>query len=195
MRVLSFLLLIAAIACTVAGGVAVVFGLVESEQGILVPGVLVMVMPWLAYLAARRSAKGAGRRGFEAALADGFTPDHQAWFNGSGLAIDKSAGRVLLADTKGAAVYPLADLEKLRFVPEQVGAVVPGAGISILSFLLTIFAFFSATAGHLRAGLFITTTGEGARTWHMYGIGKRHARAWIAHLIAVAPHVKDETEK
>ena len=195
MRVASFLLLIAAIACTVAGGGAIVFGLMEREEGLVLPGVLVMVMPWLAYWAARKSAREAGRRGFDAALADGFKPDHQAWFNGSGLAIDETAGRLLVADTRGAAVYPLADLEKLRFVPEQVGAVVPGAGISILSFLLTIFAFFSATAGHLKAGLFLTTTGQGARTWHMYGIGKRHAQEWIARLIAIAPHVKDETER
>ncbi len=191
MRGLTFLLLVLAIAGTALGAVGIAYAVVE-DPAFYAPSFAVLLLPWIGWALARNRSTNEGRAAFDAALAAGFRADHRQWFKGSGLAIDSAAGKLLVASSGAAAVYPLSALKALRFVPESAGSV-SAAGMSnmgILGAILAIFAIGSATAGHLAGGLFVTISGTPPHTAQIFGIGKADAATWIARLQAMAPHVE-----
>lgn len=184
MRGLAFLLLILAIAGTTAGLFGIAYAFFE-DQAALVPSLALMVAPWAIWLPVRRMATAQGKSAFEAAL-ETIQPDNANWYDGSGLALDRTNGKLLVGNRGAVAVHALGDLTEVQFVPESAGSV-SATGMSnagILGVILALFAIGSATAGHLGGGLFLTLAG---RKWQVSGIARDEAELWIEALKPVAP--------
>ncbi len=185
MRGLAFLLLVLAIACTALGGAGIAYSYFE-DQAFLVPSLALLVAPWLVWLPVQRLATAEGKAAFEAALRS-IEPETANWYDGSGLALDRANGKLLVGSRGEVAVHPLGDLAEVEFVPESAGSV-SAAGVSnagVLGVILALFAVGSATAGHLGGGLFLTL---GGRKWQVSGVDIEEARLWMAALRQVAPH-------
>lgn len=186
MRGLAFLLLVLAIAGTALGGAGIAYSYFE-DQAFLVPSLALLVAPWLVWLPVQRLATAEGKAAFEAAL-QALEPETANWYDGSGLALDRNNGKLLVGSRGAVAVHAIGDLTEVEFVPESAGSV-SAAGMSsagILGAILGLFAIGSATAGHLGGGLFLTL---GGRKWQVSGVDIEEARLWMAALRQVAPHV------
>lgn len=184
MRGLAFLLLVLAIAGTALGGAGIAYSYFE-DQAFLVPSLALLVAPWLVWLPVQRLATAEGKAAFEAAL-QALEPETANWYDGSGLALDRNNGKLLVGSRGAVAVHAISDLTEVEFVPESAGSV-SAAGMSsagILGAILALFSIGSATAGHLGGGLFLTL---GGRKWQVSGIGKDEAELWIKALKPVAP--------
>jgi hypothetical protein len=183
-RGLAFLLLVLAIASTAAGAFGLAFSFFE-DQAFLVPSLALMVVPWALWVPVRRRATAEGRAQFEAALS-AIEPETANWYDGSGLALDRANGKLVVGSRGQVAVHALGDLTEVEFVPESAGSV-SAAGVSnagVLGAILALFAIGSATSGHLGSGLFLTL---GGRKWQVFGVDMEEAKLWIAELRQVAP--------
>lgn len=192
MRGLAFLLLILAIAGTTAGLFGIAYAFFE-DQAALVPSLALMVVPWVIWLPVQRRSTAQGRAAFEAALHT-LEPETANWYDGSGLALDRANGKLLVGNRGAVAVHALGDLTEVEFVPESAGSV-SAAGVSnagVVGAILALFAIGSATAGHLGGGLFLTLAG---RKWQVSGIARDEAELWIEALKPVAPQAvfKEQT--
>jgi hypothetical protein len=186
-RGLAFLLLVLAIASSTAGLFGITYSFFE-DQGFLVPSIALVVVPWAIWVPVRRLTTAQGKAAFETALAT-IEPDVANWYDGCGLALDRTNSKLLLGSRREVIAYPLADLSEVEFVPESAGSV-SAAGMSnmgVFGAILALFAIGSATAGHLGGGLFLTLAG---RKWQISGIGRDDAEPWIAALKAVAPRAR-----
>lgn len=184
LRGLAFLLLVLAIAGTALGGAGIAFSFFE-DQAFLVPSLALLVVPWAIWLPVQRRSTAEGKAAFERALHT-LEPETANWYDGSGLAMDRAHGKLLVGSRGAVAVHALGDLTEVEFVPESAGSV-SAAGMSnagVVGVILALFAIGSATAGHLGGGLFLTLAG---RKWQVAGIGKDEAELWIEALKPVAP--------
>ncbi len=184
MRGLAFLLLVLAIAATAAGAFGLAFSFFE-DQAFIVPSLALMVVPWALWVPVRRRATAEGKAGFEAALST-IEPETANWYDGSGLALDRANGKLVVGSRGQVAVHALGDLTEVEFVPESAGSV-SAAGVSnagVLGTILALFAIGSATSGHLGSGLFLTL---GGRKWQVFGVDMEEAKLWMAELRQVAP--------
>lgn len=184
MRGLAFLLLVLAIASTAAGAFGLAFSFFE-DQAFIVPSLALMVVPWALWVPVRRRATAEGRAQFEAALS-AIEPETANWYDGSGLALDRANGKLVVGSRGQVAVHALGDLTEVEFVPESAGSV-SAAGVSnagVLGAILALFAIGSATSGHLGSGLFLTL---GGRKWQVFGVDMEEAKLWMAELRQVAP--------
>ena len=184
MRGLAFLLLVLAIASTAAGAFGLAFSFFE-DQAFIVPSLALMVVPWALWVPVRRRATAEGKAQFEAAL-QAIEPETANWYDGSGLALDRANGKLVVGSRGQVAVHALGDLTEVEFVPESAGSV-SAAGVSnagVLGAILALFAIGSATSGHLGSGLFLTL---GGRKWQVFGVDMEEAKLWIAALRRVAP--------
>ncbi len=184
MRGLAFLLLVLAIASTAAGAFGLAFSFFE-DQAFIVPSLALMVVPWALWVPVRRRATAEGRAQFEAAL-QAIEPETANWYDGSGLALDRAHGKLVVGSRGQVAVHALGDLTEVEFVPESAGSV-SAAGVSnagVLGAILALFAIGSATSGHLGSGLFLTF---GGRKWQVFGVDMEEAKLWMAELRQVAP--------
>lgn len=168
MRSLANALLILAIVVSTVG--AGVFGYsFFAATHLLVPSIVMIVAPWALWLPARRWATNEGKAPFEAAL-ETIEPETANWYDGSGLALDATNGKLLVGTRREVAVHALTDLTGVQYVPESAAPL-----------------FGSGTADRPGSGLYLTLHG---RNWHVFGIGGDEARLWIAKLREVAPHAR-----
>jgi hypothetical protein len=189
MRALELWTLVLAIAATMVAVALLAFALVENEPSLISPAFGLGLVPWIGWALLRNRMINAGRKGFDAALAADFAGAEARWFKGSGLALDRAGGRLLVGDRDGVTVLPLADIASLRYVPQEVGSV-SAAGASnmgVMGLILAVFAIGSATAGHVGSGLFIIPAGR--KALQVFGIGKNDAEDWVAKITAVAPGI------
>jgi hypothetical protein len=189
MRALALWTLVLAIAATMGALALLAFALVEDEASLIAPAIALIVVPWIVWALVRLRMEGAGRKGFDAALAADFAGAEAQWFKGSGLALDRAGQRLLVGQRDGVTVLPLADIASLRYVPVEVGSV-SAAGASnmgVVGLILAIFAVGAATAGHVQSGLFIIPAG--GKSLQVFGIGKKDAEDWMAKITAAAPGI------
>jgi hypothetical protein len=189
MRALELWMLVLAIAADMAALALIAFALVENEPSLIAPGIALAFLPWIGWALVRNRMVNAGKTGFDAALAADFAGAEAQWFKGSGLALDRAGGRLLVGDRDGVTVLKLSEIASLRYVPQEVGSV-SAAGASNMGFvglILAIFAVGSATAGHLGSGLFIMPSGR--KALQVFGLSKKDAEAWIEKITAAAPGI------
>ena len=184
-RGLAFLLLVLAIAGTAAGVV---------RPGLFVLRGSGLPRPQPCAHGRAMGALGAGappghgrRQGsVRSRAASSIEPETANWYDGSGLALDRANGKLLVGSRGEVAVHALGDLTEVEFVPESAGSV-SAAGVSnagVLGAILALFAIGSATSGHLGSGLFLTL---GGRKWQVFGVDMEEAKLWMAELRQVAP--------
>lgn len=189
MRALELWTLVLAIAATMAAVALLAYALVENDPILISPAFALGLVPWIGWALVRNRMVNAGRKGFDAALAADFAGAEAQWFKGSGLALDRAAGRLLVGDRDGLTVLRLAEIASLRYVPHDAGTVgAAGAGnMGIVGLILALFAIGAATAGHVGSGLFIMPAGR--KSLQVFGISKKDAEAWMAKLTAAAPGI------
>lgn len=168
MRGLASVLLIAAIvASTVgAGGFGYSF---FADPNLLIPSIALIVVPWALWLPLRRWATGEGKAPFERAL-ETIEPETANWYDGSGLALDRANGKLLVGGRGEVAVHAVTNLTDIHFVPESAAPL-----------------FGGGTASNPGSGLYLTL---GGRKWHVSGIGSEEAGLWIYKLRQAAPQAR-----
>lgn len=164
MRALATFLLVLAIAGTALGLAGVAYSFFV-DSGFLVPSLALLVVPWVIWRPVGRLATAEGKAPFEAALQQ-LEPETANWYDGSGLALDRANGKLLVGGRRELAVYSLSELTEVQFVPESAASA-------------------SAASARLGGGLFLAF---GGRTWQVSGIGQDEAELWIGALRDVAPH-------
>ena len=191
MRALALWTLVLAIAATMVAVALLAYALVENDPILISPAFALGLVPWIGWALVRARMVNAGKQGFDAALAADFAGAEALWCQGSGLALDRTGGRLLVAQRDGLTVLPLAEISSLRYVPHDVGSVsAAGAGsMGVLGLILAIFAIGSATAGHVQSGLFIVPSTPGRKALQVFGIGKKDAEDWMAKIRAAAPGI------
>jgi len=185
-RGLALFLLVLAIAATAVGAAGIAYSFFENTN-LLVPSIALMVVPWAIWVPIRRLVTAQGKGPFEAAL-DTIEPQAANWYDGSGLALDRTNGKLLVGSRGEVAVHSIVELTEVEFVPEGAASVAAGglSGTS-LGAILALFAIGSATSAHVASGLYLTL---GGRRWHVFGIGSEEAGLWMDELRKLAPHAR-----
>ncbi len=189
MRALTLWMLVLAIAADMAALALAAFAVIEGVPALIPAALLLGVVPWIGWALLQNRMVNAGKQNFDAALAADFAGAEAQWFKGSGLALDRTGGRLLVGDRDGVTVLKLSEIASLRYVPHEVGSV-SAAGASnmgVVGLILAVFAIGSATAGHVGSGLFIVPTGR--KSQQVFGIGKTDAEDWIEKITAAAPGI------
>jgi uncharacterized membrane protein YtjA (UPF0391 family) len=163
------LLIIAIVAGTLgAGGIGYsLFG----DASLFIPSLALLVVPWAIFIPVRRLATAQGKAPFQAAL-NGVEPDTANWYDGSGLALDRTNGKLVIADRGDVAVHAVNDLTDVEYVPESAAPLFPSR---------------RGASGPQGSGLFLTL---GERKWQVSGIDVEEARLWIEALRQVAPQAR-----
>lgn len=167
MRRLASILLVLAVAATTLGAGGIGFGFFE-DLSLLVPSIALMVVPWAIWVPVRRRATAEGRAPFQAAL-NTIEPETANWYDGSGMALDRTHGKLLVGSRGDVAVHAVGDLTDVEFVPESAAP---------------LFSIGREGSGHPGSGLFLTL---GGRQWHVSGIDSEEAGLWMEALRQVAP--------
>ncbi len=166
-----------------SGGIGLAFyGGMGGNAALMWAGIVIVALAvagaWYAYALAAKEGKAA----FLAALTSNFRADQSQWFHSTGLALDYSAGRLLIADRGLIRIY---DLDQVQGFEPRLGIVYSAGGSNNpISAVITIFLIPSMIRDSLENGLYINVNDPAYPRWHIYGIDASATEAWIAMISA-----------
>lgn len=175
MRVLAFWVIMLAVLLTVVGLIFALIGFINTANiGMAVFGILLIVVSLGGAIWLHRKASAEGRPAFDAAINSGFRADDKGWYEASGIAIDKTAGKVLLGEAKSVRTVRAASVSEISYVPLRFA---PSYGTGIMA-VLGIFGQIGAAMHNFgQAGLYVAADGQRTR---IIGIRQGDGEKWKA---------------
>jgi hypothetical protein len=173
LRLLAFILAVIAILLSVLGVIDIASGALSGSVSDEVLGAVLLIVPAIAYFALRISTRLQGRAEFRAALEGGFAPDHQGWFDGSGLAISGVRKEILIASQGKQKAYRSSQLVGFRVsrTPSPFGG--PDG---IVGVIMALVGLIQVIIGYFTDGMFLEFS-DGS-TWRVMGLRKRDVENW-----------------
>jgi hypothetical protein len=123
-----------------------------------------------------RHASAQGQDAFYAALAAPFKASEAQWFFGTGLAIDRKAGRLLLADRGLCKIYDIAQVGRIDAHVHVTSAA--GSSSNPISALINLFMLPTMLSEYFENGLYVEVADPAHPSWHLFGINAAAAAHW-----------------
>lgn len=160
MRILAFWSIILATFLAVGGIVLALAGFINAKNIAMgVGGIALIVVPLGAAIILWRIASQQGRPAFDAAVRA--ISGESNWYEASGIALDRRAGTVILAEAKSLRTVPAGSITEITYVPQRIAA--GGSTQGILA-IITVFRQASAALHNFsKAGLFVAADGRRSR--------------------------------
>jgi hypothetical protein len=178
MRALSFWLNLLLVIPVVAGIVFALVGFINGNNIAMgVFGVALVVLPVAGAIWLHRIASNQGRQAFESTIRQDFAASRQNWFQASGIALDRQAGRLALGDAAATRIVPLSSVTDVSYVPQRAGATYAGNGFA--GIIAAISQLSAAAHNYGQAGLYVSADG---RRHRLIGVGTADAAEWQALL-------------
>lgn len=175
MRVLAFWATILAVLLACAGLVFALVGFINGNNiGMGVFGALLIVVPVGAAFWLTLKANAEGKPAFEAALANGFRADDRRWYQASGIAVDKTGGKVLLGEAKSLRTVRAISVSEVSYVPLRFA---PAYSTGIMAIVGVFGQIGAAMHNFSQAGLFVAADGQRTR---IIGVGQGDSEKWKA---------------
>lgn len=178
MRALSFWLNLLLVLPLVAGVIFALVGFINGHNiGMGIFGLALIVAPVAGAIWLHRVASNQGRPAFESAIRQGFAASQQKWFEASGIALDRGAGRLALGDAAATRIVPVSNVTDISYVPQRIAGGYGGNGIGALIGIIGQLA--AAAHNYGQAGLYVSADGRRSR---IIGVGAADAAEWQALL-------------
>jgi hypothetical protein len=166
----------------IAGGgfvLAVIGFFAEKNTTMGITGAIITIAAIIGTILLYRRAASAGRPQFEQAIKTDFNADDWGWFDGSGLAVDRTRKLILLGTAQGTQRIPFAQIGSVTYHATKTGPAV--GGNSILALILIPFIISAMVHNARKAGMHLVINGQPTR---IAGMQPKDADRWQSHLAA-----------
>lgn len=151
----------------------------EKNNSMGIIGAVIAIVAIIGTIVLYRRAASVGRPQFEAALKTDFAADDWGWFDGSGLAVDRTRRMFLLGTAEGTQRIPFDQIGGVTYHATKTG---PAVGSnSILALILLPMVISAMVYNAKTAGMHVVINGRPTR---IAGIKPKDADRWQSHLAA-----------
>lgn len=159
-------------------GIIGFFGEKNSTWGVI--GAVIAVAAIVGTVVLYRRSASVGRPQFEAAIKADFAADDWGWYDGAGIAIDRTRRLVLLGTAEGTRRVPFDQIGGVTYHATRTS---PTYGSNSILALITLPMAIAAMVHNANtAGMHVTVSGQPTR---LAGIKPGDADRWQRHLAAV----------
>lgn len=180
MRILAFICLILGIPISIIASLIVAISSGPGKGRILWP-IVMFAIPFVLFIYFWMKSAGVGRKAFEQFVRQHLKKvDYSEWFDGSGIAIDVTNRKIVLARKKLQKIYDFAEIRAWRSSFHSGGttqlfghagpAVQMQAGIANLGVL---------AGNYMESGLFLRVKDIEHPEWQITGISEQQAVRWF----------------